>query len=1633
MAKGEPEPVSASERTEPFFNMAELPSPASITKLVKPTILDFGSSDSAHQGEARSLLVQQRCSTPGYRRPEQQKRHMFRSKSSKERKCNEEKWVFTKHEVASAFNAIVTNTPLASPEVTQALLAYAPGTSLDQLWGHFHDKNLEKKAEGRAGLSELPILNEIPWLNEVIDRGSLEYINVICQVGLSQNALNSAFSFALSKRSMDAMEILLGFGADATPCHDTIRERIKSNDLALVMLLLSAPNPMSAETWRYCVESEITSFIAVGKQPSLILLHCLRQRSDIICPPLFLKALESQNLHATAVILAHVASTDELHGVRELALELVARIANDELRYEGFKILGRSGLLMDTLVLRRELIGYVQCGQLQRIYLLIEAGVIVDAEPYNAAQLAISQMNLDILELFTNARFSLPISPLLKFVPTPVSELEMIQLVKILGPKGLAGESLDLHLVYAVRNQHIQLVETLVRHGASIMYQQAFAIHIALEVANLDILNILLEGESSSVILSAAIPTAMDLKARPVRLQAMKALLQKGVLAQELGPPLQFILQEYDEVDSKLLRLLVQHQAPVDDVGNKKNNAVFIATGRGNPSILRILCDAGPSDETLLGAVEVALDTMHTRTYALTLEIITILLQKAISSPLIHKLLLTAAMLDHQRHITRLLIRSGADANYADGTSYVLALETKNTQLLETLCVLCPPNYASVRHALFIAIDPRFYDVQALETLLSSTKSAALVLDTSWDSERVIGNPNSATIISCFLRHGLNVNIGDAALLCFAIDKKDMVLLDDILSASPSIASLKKAFRAAVNTQPRDIRLNTMRLLLDKAQSAEIGQSKALMQETNHAISGDLVGLELLLRHKATVNFKKGSAFRVAAAEGSLKVLDLLIASGPTPFTLRTACMAVAAASTASDEKEATFERLLTVPDGLSKNDFSELLADLVVKLPKLTQLPLLLVAHGARTDANTLNVAVSKSTRALFYALASGVQTPDEITSVFRHARKTQIPTDRRHWVYKYLLGRGIPRDEVSEALIDLMEAGITHDMSCLKLLLENGAAAFHRNGAAFELALIAHSGEATKILSQYLDDRTATLAFILARGRASVDPHIPKEAFSCVTNWSIDKASLCLALRENIEGSYPMPWLIEILLRRGADPNQHAARCFVAACQNGLEVEFRLLSRNADPPIVLNALIRHFKTEQQIVRWSAMCLNECSGSFSGYLDALLIQCMNKFPVTSVLLTFLYSTALVSCKRTDHSCVPWKPEECTALTWALFSESPKIGNKPILALLRGGDACLERGYLTYVTPTTRVSAAFGCLLDAARAPILETLLRLDERAVLSHHVPGTSLSDLATYPEKLENDQSLPNELSLSLASLYLGNLEAFHLLDGGAVPDDGTLHTAALLALPDFVEWLLYTHDANFEVEEFDNMIPLALACSSKPQPWCKIANQQADWKTRQKLTMKLLAPRTDSRWRSRGKMVVHFALENGREATEAMIQALNIPSDPKRDDNYLYVDKEGIEYSLDQYVERVMGIVSTEKRNLIMYLRTKGKLQTRYFKRIMPGKERQPVGYCGLPEEFAFRWERQPKVYDGYGEPEQRVAIAGDEYHWRRGGPERGVLIEGDEDHWIDEYDNDEDDLADVEGDADDWVDEEENDIY
>ncbi|KAI1746213.1 hypothetical protein F4680DRAFT_13424 [Xylaria scruposa] len=1537
-----------------FLSRAGLSPPVKVPCLVKLPLTDFNWSLPQHADPARALLVQYRTTGPE-RKPEEEKHDFFRLPHQKKRARDEASWTFKKREVAHTFNNLLLGEQLPPAGVAQALLSHVSLTSINELWCHFIDRKLEKSMDSffkRGGVSSVP---EITWLDRVARQDNADYIRLMCQAGVDQEALDRAFSIALARRSMEVMEMLLTFGATVSACQDEICKRIQLDDVPLAKLLLSAPPAaVTLSTWRRCFSEEIERG---GKHLPSILLLCVSQRPSVICGPLLVKAFEAKNIQAAAALLAFASSENGLDEFSPSACSLVSDVQNADSRHNFFALLADAGLVVDCMVLRKELIADIKARHFPLVRVLVDAGVALDVEPYNSIAYIVSEMDIEMLEWVQGGKWSKP-AALLNSAPEMTSEPLLLRLVTILMPHGLEGKPLDIFLVRAARKQYAELTRLLVDLEASVEYDAACAIKAAVSNADSIILDILLQGSCSPNALSSALPIAMRTQPRPTRHYIVSALVSKGVLEQELGISLQALVAETGDIDLDLVRLLVEHGALVEGVGNDTSNALLQVARRCNPAALKLLCSAKPELKTFSKAVPIAFEARDTCGHDAMLETLRLLLKHGANGTPVHQTLLAAVKEGHRQDVVGLLLKHGADANFHDGAPFDLALKAANLSLLELLCLDCPPNKASIASVLYRAIDPLCYNPDALELLLGSAKFPGAALDELWDADKLHGNPNLNTIVPCFLRHGLDVNLQDGTLLCFAVEEVDVNLLAHILSFRPSTTSLTEAFKLTPNIEARRFQIEMMSMLLERAQSVEIGQSKGLLQQTYPAFEGDFEGLRLLLGHKATVDFDDGIAVQVAASAGHIRVLDYLLDYMPTISTLQRACLAAASTTLSSDQKNLIFNSLLNARNRelTEANRMSHLLAKSVRRLPSHVQLPVLLISRGVKIQFHTLMVAMRTSSPHLFEALVD-MQDPTTITEIFREAKNAAIEAKRKYWVYKCLLGRDIPSKETSIALIDCLESNDFGDLDIPKLLLEHGADVGHRKCAVFHRALSAGSLIVVKLLSQYLpDDDTACVAFDLALKATKLDLDVRAGVYFCLLQWNISAPLVYSALIDSLKSPDADNTVVKLLLDKGANPNQDTARCFVLAAAAGKEIIYRALSKYANLSLVLRALLGHFHTEWEVLLWFNICLEEQHHSATIDDHNLLYQCMHRFPAGNELLRVILGRGVSpAALKPMVLCGGIESEQCTPLIWALFAG---IENATILAILTfAGHQALPM----YSTPRTQVTASFLCLLDKKRTPILSALLNLDRKRTLECSTPASTFQYYGTKTHFSDNNSGLPAELPLRTACMMLGNFDAYRTLNCEEISNNGLLHAAAFLALPRFVAWLLTFHDPDEKVpEEYDQMVPLALACGSKPSPWCKIAREEISFATRRKQCITILAPVTNLNWRYREKTVLHIALENGLEVTRNIFEVLKVCQDPKRNDNYLHRDKDGIEYSLDEYVlQRLKGIDDKEKEALVIYLR-ENKIQSRYFRRVMPGDGVQPKGYHGLPPAYGKAWK-------------------------------------------------------------------------
>jgi hypothetical protein len=1273
---------------------AGLSPPSPLETLKTPSPVDYEASTTAeHRNAARALLVRARTNDAGYRPPDQQKRHLLRVPSRRNLKLNEERWTFTKHEVGKALNELLSAGPLPDVQVAHAVLASVHIDSLDELWEHFQDSKLQKRQSSifrRSTSSNNGLSN---WLGIVTDQENIPYIHLLCQFGAGPNLLNQAFVIALARRDIVSMKLLLSFGACILPmCKDYVRLFVAKSDVDVVRLLLSASKGMNVEDWQYSLEANIEG-APRGIHETSILLQCIHHRPDIATGAYLLKAIDANNVAAVAVLLSYLTTRTSMmppmfsvqnfsaayflsttgNGVEHenVAIQACERISGKsdyETRYTLYCLLDETNLLRDVQALRQEMSCSVVAKRTSMINLLIKAGVRPSIEQ------AVYMMDFSILEIMLPAsRKRDDVPNLISLVPYDTSEDDMLRFLGMLAANDLrfGGQPLDQKFIEAISKRHHRAVDVFQRIGASITYK---ATQMALGSADVEMLGILLQGDISDEELSPALSDAMKITDPAIRRMAVKMLADKGIWKEALLEQLCLIIESPDP-DLELLKVILQYQLPLHGEEGRLN-IIHLAIHKASLPVIELLWRSLPHTASPSEALPKAFSRIAENGGNLTYGIIQFLLKNGARGMGLDKTLLIAAGSKSPRAlgIIRLLAKHGADANYNQGNAYAAALN--DYARLEILCKACSVKSAVVQVLLPSLLETSSADTQTLEVVLQSAASNGSAIDFTEVPTLLEGHLNMTAIISCLMKYGLDINLQKGVMIRFAVEESNVPLLKTLLSANTTTTSLKTGFTATNKTKPRETRLDMMRLLLDKAGNAEIGQSEVLYDETLEALSksGDDRGFKILLAHKPLVS-TKSLAIAAAFSSRSTTILETLLSRQPSGESISTACIAAFRSPKLNhDQKESVLGLLLDAKPGLTKNEIASLLRTMVEQHGNSTLVPLMLIKRGVEVTAGHLQATLTTSNKELFTLLVREVEPTSALNTCFAQAVSSTMTVDRRLWIYEALLNNGsFSTTAVSAAIVIALNEGTT-DVELVKLLLKHGADVKLKEFLPLKLAFKLKSTEITELLIQSIrDDNTAAAAFDLVRTSTALRPAFRVKVYTSLLKHNITKDKLTLALIDTLKNVQDLDTM-KLLLERGANPSADGAKCFVLACKAGNEAALRVMCPYANVDAVTLALIEHCAKEKEVLTWLKICMAELRKAHLKDSN-LLYKAMTKFPAGGALVEkLLHYGVSAGTMKSASLCKQWKREPLTPLLWGLMSNL-KISNRILLALVaKGGD-----------------------------------------------------------------------------------------------------------------------------------------------------------------------------------------------------------------------------------------------------------------------------------------------------------------------------------------------------------------------
>jgi ankyrin repeat protein len=172
---------------------------------------------------------------------------------------------------------------------------------------------------------------------------------------------------------------------------------------------------------------------------------------------------------------------------------------------------------------------------------------------------------------------------------------------------GARGPATDAALLKSVEHGHLELVEALVAHGASVEHQAGAPVHAAIRSGQPRLLRAVLRGKPSEKTMMAAVETLVLLKDLTTVSQMADPLVASGlVVGDGVSKVLSYALDEtvlVGDLNARLSLVSLVVRNGRADVNSQTGSPVVRAAAKGWPDILALLLSCRPS----LGSLQAAL------------------------------------------------------------------------------------------------------------------------------------------------------------------------------------------------------------------------------------------------------------------------------------------------------------------------------------------------------------------------------------------------------------------------------------------------------------------------------------------------------------------------------------------------------------------------------------------------------------------------------------------------------------------------------------------------------------------------------------------------------------------------------------------------------------------------------------------------------------------------------------------------------------------------------------------------------------------------------------------------------------------------------------------------------------------
>jgi hypothetical protein len=1121
--------------------------------------------------DAKDILVLQRKTSTYYTDPSLQRRGVFRSKSRKAELNDTSNWVFTTAERFAALDLQIKNK--GPVRLAQAILTANSGGALDV------NQVYVANGKGNVTITGQPNI----WLDLVAARNDVPYVKLLVAAEASQSSKDLALGQALRSGATAATQELLRSEADPNvEGIEHFKNAIATQDMTVIHLFLGSVIPLQPVH----VNEALAAVVGKGQTDLLALLLAHGASGEYANAKALCSAISTGHIEDASTILLHsagVLSEFSLHN----AISAACLVENDTIKFRILEMLLCAGADPNTQCLLELMQQSVERDQVPLLELLIGHGTSPNQNSAESLRLAISLGKKHIVTVLLRGTISGASASQALEESTGIDDIEIYgHIVTALVEKGVAESSLHKCLANSIRKKcGIALVQILIAHGANSNYADADCICSALQQNNPILLGALLKARSDPSILGKVIPYAMQVVPQSERFDIMCALFEKGVSGREMHRALQTTLLESPETpDYKLMEFLVRMHASVDYL-DENGNCVCIAAAQNDERALDILIEGSPTADTIsaaLSSLPLFLAESSAGDYEKSTRLLKLFLEKgATGIPVAEKLVL-AVRGDERGKVLDLLLEYRADANFGGGRAIQEALLHPNIGPLQQVC-----NRSKLERATFVAqihnaLEPKGFSFEKASLLVhvSHLYHFKHLLDDPL-LEEVQLNRCRKEVIELLVNFGASVDHKDGEALRHTVSAGDITTTRFLLPANPTSRTVARAFPAVMEIQDYQLRYEFMQSLLPLG-SHGMG-NQALVQATKEAKAHDSSHVEILLKHKASPNFKHGLATLEAVKAKNLPLLDLFVETKLDTTTLTKAFDLARTMKCSREVRHLIFASLFR--SGFDGFQTSEALIEVVRHMPTDVETPILLLEHGASLDAQNaqaMQIASASGSLELLRVFIARLPSEKSRNAAFGAAIPAKLESSMRYEIYSALLETKVSDSIVGNALV-VATSQDAIDRSLLSLLLQYNASPDTANGQALYNATSRLDRESLSMLlvGSVLCNETLNRSFVLSMG-------FQKEE-------RLNLAKLLLEKKPGVSPSVISHYLGQIVRERDhdllslvveyqPDPAYNGGESIILAAQTGDAYSTKLLTALAIPALVLERAFQSMLDERTI-----------------------------------------------------------------------------------------------------------------------------------------------------------------------------------------------------------------------------------------------------------------------------------------------------------------------------------------------------------------------------------------------------------------------------------------------------------------